>query len=71
MWDDLWLNGRLATMAAGIGASYGAIEDGALAAQDGKIAWVGPAHELPGPPESLARARHDLASGTLSPSESS
>ncbi len=36
MWDALWVNGRLATMAAETraapyGAPYGAIEDGALA----------------------------------------
>ncbi len=34
MWDDLWVNGRLATMTAG-GAAYGAIEDGAIAAAEG------------------------------------
>jgi len=66
MWDDLWLNGRLATMAAS-GAPYGAIEGGALAAQDGRIVWVGPAHELPGPPESLARERHDLEGRWVTP----
>jgi imidazolonepropionase len=74
MWDDLWLNGRLATMVASgadqgaaSGAAYGAIEDGALAVQDGKIAWVGPAGELPGPPESLARERHDLEGRWVTP----
>ncbi len=70
MWDDLWLNGRLATMAAGGaagGAPYGAIEGGALAAQDGKIAWLGPARELPGPPESLARECHDLEGRWVTP----
>jgi len=66
MWDDLWLNGRLATMAAG-GAPYGAIEGGALAAQDGRIAWLGPARELPGPPESLARECHDLEGRWVTP----
>jgi imidazolonepropionase len=67
MWDDLWLNGRLATMAAGGRAAYGAIEGGALAAQDGKLAWVGRADELPGPPASLARARHDLEGRWVTP----
>jgi imidazolonepropionase len=67
MWDDLWLNGRLATMAAGMRAPYGAIEGGALAAQDGQIVWVGPARELPGPPASLARARHDLGGRWVTP----
>ena len=60
MWDDLWVNGRLATMTAG-GAAYGAIEDGAIAAAEGRIAWVGPRRDLPGAPEKLARHVHDLA----------
>ena len=45
-WDSLWTNVNLATMAAG-GAPYGAIENGALAIKDGRIAWVGAASELP------------------------
>jgi imidazolonepropionase len=38
--DTLWVNVHLATMEPG-GAPYGAIEDGAIAARDGAIAWVG------------------------------
>ena len=45
-WDSLWTNVNLATMAAG-GAPYGAIENGALAVKDERIAWVGAASELP------------------------
>jgi imidazolonepropionase len=45
-WDSLWTNVNLATMADG-GAPYGAIENGALAIKDGRIAWLGPASELP------------------------
>ncbi|HEX7199376.1 MAG TPA: imidazolonepropionase, partial [Dongiaceae bacterium] len=52
MWDDLWVNGRLATMTMG-GAAYGAIEDGAIAAEGGKIAWVGAGRDLPGRPGEL------------------
>jgi len=44
--DRLWINGRMATMRPQSGA-YGAVEPGALAAKDGRIAWVGPAAELP------------------------
>ena len=44
--DVLWRGARLATMVAG-GAPFGWIEDGALAARDGRIAWVGPASALP------------------------
>jgi imidazolonepropionase len=66
MWDDLWVNGRLATMTAG-GAAYGAIEDGAIAAAGGRIAWVGPRRDLPGSPERLARHVRDLAGAWLTP----
>jgi imidazolonepropionase len=44
--DRLFTGGRLATMVAGV-APYGAIEDGVVAASDGRIAWVGPAAEAP------------------------
>jgi imidazolonepropionase len=66
MWDDLWVNGRLATMTAG-GAAYGAIEDGAIAAAGGRIAWVGPRRGLPGSPEKLARHVRDLGGSWLTP----
>ncbi len=46
MWDSLWVNARLATMVTG-GAPYGVIENGALAASDGRIAWAGPGDALP------------------------
>jgi imidazolonepropionase len=52
-YDTVWTNARLATMTPG-GAAYGAIADGALAARDGLIAWVGPRAELPDAPERLA-----------------
>jgi imidazolonepropionase len=54
MWDTLWVDANLATMREG-GAPYGAIERGAVAAKDGKIAWVGYAADLPGHPGDLAR----------------
>ena len=44
---DLLLTGaRLATMVAGP-RPYGAVEDGVIAARDGRIAWVGPAADAP------------------------
>jgi imidazolonepropionase len=43
--DTIWRNARLATCAGAEG--LGIIEDGAVAARDGRIAWVGPAAELP------------------------
>ncbi len=67
MWDAIWIGGRLATMAANSGAPYGAIENGAIAAEAGRIAWVGPLIALPGPPESLARKVHRLDGRWLTP----
>ncbi|MGF1632188.1 MAG: imidazolonepropionase [Kiloniellaceae bacterium] len=66
MWDDLWTGAHLATMAAG-DAPYGTVEKGALAVQDGRIAWAGPAAELPGAPASLARRLHDAAGAWITP----
>jgi imidazolonepropionase len=57
MWDSLWLEARLATMAGG-GEPYGAIEDGAIAVAGDRIAWIGRAADLPGRPEALA---HEVA----------
>ena len=44
--DRLWINGRLATLVEG-SEPYGAIEPGAIATREGRIAWVGPQAELP------------------------
>jgi imidazolonepropionase len=44
--DRLWINGRLATFDPAK-PGLGAIEDGSVAAKDGRIAWVGPRAEMP------------------------
>jgi imidazolonepropionase len=44
--DRLWINARLATMAPGT-AAYGQIADGAIAAREGRIVFVGPRADLP------------------------
>jgi imidazolonepropionase len=49
MFDRVWLNAHLATM-----TQRGVIADGALAARDGRIAWLGPRAELPGPARETA-----------------
>jgi imidazolonepropionase len=54
MWDTLFLDAHLATMAEGSGRPYGAVRDGALAVQNGRIAWIGAAADLPGAPQTLA-----------------
>lgn len=45
--DRAWTNARLATMAPGVAAPYGAIEDGVIAMRDGRIAWIGARGEAP------------------------
>jgi imidazolonepropionase len=65
MWDRLFVNVRLATMAGG--APYGAIDKGALAVADGLIAFAGPQAELPGPPESLAGEVENLEGRWITP----
>jgi imidazolonepropionase len=65
MWDRLFVNVRLATMAGG--APYGAIDKGALAIADGLIAFAGPQAELSGPPESLAGEVEDLEGRWITP----
>src|SRR4051794_28440894 len=44
--DRIWVNARLATL-AGDDAGLGIVENGALAAKDGRIAFAGPAQDLP------------------------
>ena len=45
--DKLWTNARLATMSPAIDAPYGTIEDGVIAARDGRILYAGPRSEAP------------------------
>jgi imidazolonepropionase len=66
MWDSLWVDARLATMARN-GAPYGAILNGAIAANDGRIAWVGAQADLPGAPESLAREVFSAGGAWITP----
>src|ERR1700732_5173877 len=65
MWDALWRNGKVATMTAG--APFGLIEGGAVAAEGGRIAWVGAESALPAAPTACARTVHDLGGRLLPP----
>jgi imidazolonepropionase len=65
MWDAIWTGGRLATMSGS--APYGAVEDGVIAVEGGRIAWVGRTAELPGRPEGLARDHHVLDGRWVTP----
>ena len=66
LYDTLWLNASLATMEPN-GTPYGTIADGALAAADGTIAWVGSAADLPDTPERLARTVNDAGGRLVTP----
>ncbi|GLP95425.1 imidazolonepropionase [Paraferrimonas sedimenticola] len=46
-WQHLWIDVNLACMTEQADQPYGVIEDGAVAIEDGKIAWVGKRSELP------------------------
>src|SRR5215471_8443976 len=56
--DHVWLGGRVATLAEGRPA-LGVIEDGAIAAKDGRIAFVGPRADLPGGCDAVERTELD------------
>jgi imidazolonepropionase len=64
--DTIWYNARLATMTEG-GVPYGAIEDGAIAARDGTIAWIGPRSDLSAAPEQLADRAIDAGGRWITP----
>jgi imidazolonepropionase len=63
---QLWTNARVATLAVGAATPYGLIEDGALAVQDGRIAWVGPRKELPLALDDAA-VEHDAQGALVTP----
>jgi imidazolonepropionase len=63
MWDHLWTNAAIATMEPG-GAPFGLIERGAVAAQDGGIAWIGPMEALP---DAASRVVTDCAGLVITP----
>ncbi len=63
---QVWTNARIATMAAGAAAPYGLVDDGALAVQGDRIAWVGARHALP---QALRRGavEHDAQGALITP----
>lgn len=46
---------------------WGAIRDAALGVKDGRVAWIGPRADLPGPPGSMARAVRDFSGRWITP----
>lgn len=66
VWDALWIDGHVATMAED-GGPWGAVHDAAVAVRDGRIAWVGPVADLEGAPGELAREVHTVRGGWITP----
>ena len=64
-WDGLLVGASLATLDGDAG--YGAIDDGALAWRDGRIAWLGPRGDLPDAPHALADDVVDCGGGWITP----
>jgi imidazolonepropionase len=65
MWDALWIDVDIATCA--MPSSYGSIENGAIGVKDGRIVWIGPREELPGPVEELAAVLHQGEQNWITP----
>ncbi|MBV8602927.1 MAG: imidazolonepropionase [Candidatus Eremiobacteraeota bacterium] len=65
MWDRLWLNARIATMTPG--RPYGLIDDGALATEGRRCAWVGERTSLPAPLERCAAEVRDAGGRLIVP----
>lgn len=63
MWDRLFTNARLATMAGA--EPYGLVADGALGVKGGRIAFAGAAAELP--KDAKAKETTDLAGALVTP----
>jgi imidazolonepropionase len=63
---QLWTNARIATMAPDAAVPYGLVEDGALAVQDGRIAWVGARKDLPLGLDDAAQ-EHDAQGALITP----
>jgi imidazolonepropionase len=66
MWDQLWINARLATMREGAGP-YGAVGDGVLGICGGRITFAGARCDLPGEPRALAKEVHDARGRWITP----
>ncbi|MFK2890530.1 imidazolonepropionase [Dyella flagellata] len=64
-WDLLLTHASLATFVGQ--ASYGLLEDAAVACQDGRIAWIGSMRDLPAASAVTAREVHDVGGALVTP----
>ncbi|GBR01188.1 imidazolonepropionase [Asaia lannensis] len=72
MWDRLWINAHLATLAPhvdhhDIETESGLLRDGAIAVEQGRIAWIGSRCDLPGAPETLSNEVIDCRGAWITP----
>jgi imidazolonepropionase len=65
MWDTLWINANLATMEPT--SPYGHIQQGAIAVEGDRIAWVGQPADLPDTAEVSARQVIDVKGKWITP----
>jgi imidazolonepropionase len=65
-WDEIWINGTLATMKAG-DVPYGLITQAGMAKKNGKIAWIGKMTELKEDPQAVAEVVHDFSGKCITP----
>jgi imidazolonepropionase len=65
-WDALWINGKLATMAAS-GVPYGLYEQAAIAIKNKKIVWIGRMEDLPGDPDELSEEVYEAEGRCITP----
>jgi len=64
---QLWTHCRAATMQAGAVQPYGLVEDAAVVVDGERLAWVGPAAELPQIWRERSEAQHDCAGALITP----
>jgi imidazolonepropionase len=64
-WDLLLTHASLATFVGE--ASYGLLDDAALACQDGHIIWIGAMRDLPAASAATAREVHDMGGALITP----
>ena len=63
----LWSHCRAATLASGLSAPYGLIDDAALVVDGERLAWVGPRAELPADLLARCMVQHDAGGVMITP----